>query len=283
MLNVSYDVAKKQYHATLIHQMKVLEAIATKKIKPILGQCYMSSARLLEMGVDDSIHVVNNQMPRLRQTLYDHYIRTGTIFSEIIFKSLEDETKSAVSYEIKGMKEDWWGTFKAWITYTAANQVTKVSDTTKKLIKKVILKGIEGGKSYKKIATDLRKIKNIVNPYRASMIARTETHNGMTAGMKGAMNASRMEYESEWHSTVDERTRRGKFNHLSAFPLGANGERIKKGEKYVGTGERMDRPGDPDGSAGNIIHCRCVELFHVIKKNWGKKEPLIPKVSVRKR
>lgn len=263
MLNIRSDIAKKQYHAILINQMKRLEATSAGRIRPILGQCYMSSARLLEIGVEDSVHVVENQMPRLRLILREHYLRTGTLFSDIIFKALsnEDNIKSVISYEIKGLEEDWWSSFRMWVGTMVAQQVTKVENTTKFLIKKIINKGVADGKSYKKIAKDLRTVKDIVNPYRASMIARTETHNSMTFSMQSAMDSSKVSYEKEWHSTIDERTRRGKFNHIIA-----NGERVLKGEKFVRTGEPLERPGDPAGSAANIIQCRCILLYHVIKK-----------------
>ncbi len=64
----------------------------------------------------------------------------------------------------------------------------------------------------------------------------------------------------------DNRTRDkdDEFNHKAA-----NGQRVKRREKFAikrkkGGVELLDFPGDPKGSPGNIINCRCVMVFEIV-------------------
>lgn len=61
--------------------------------------------------------------------------------------------------------------------------------------------------------------------------------------------------EKEWIATADARTRPA---HLAA-----HGQRVAAGEKFriedplTGAVEELEYPGDPQGSAANVINCRC--------------------------
>lgn len=267
MFNLTTKEQKDRYREAVNKDMDRLAEIQIKRIRPILGQMYLSAARLLELGVEDVDHVVTNQLYRLTEVETNHYKRVATIFSDKVFKLIEIENernKNFTCSNIKGVKDDFWAAILPWITREVAKKVVQVGDTTKRLIRIVIQKGLEEGKGLKQVAKELRKIKNITNPVRAERIARTETHTAMTKSFRTAVDSTRLETEREWSSAKDERTRNldagDAFDHVVA-----NGERIKKGEMYKRTGESLEYPGDSKGSAANIINCRCVELYHVIR------------------
>jgi len=84
-------------------------------------------------------------------------------------------------------------------------------------------------------------------PYRIEMIARTET-------MRASNSAANQLYDEwgmdrQWVATVDNRVR---DTHLEA-----NGQTVAVGEPFSVGGERLMFPGDPEGSPGNTINCRC--------------------------
>jgi len=66
-----------------------------------------------------------------------------------------------------------------------------------------------------------------------------------------------------WLSALDERVRGNEagdvFNHLPP----AHGETVGLREMFVNTGEALAHPGDPNGSAANIINCRCTQIAAV--------------------
>jgi hypothetical protein len=264
MFNIVGKKQKALYQRELTRIMIALERKFSKKIKPIIGRQYLDTAKLVESGVVDIDQAVNDQSSRLADTLKKQYYTTATLFSDEVFNAFEETQKGIEIPQTKGMREDFWTTMISWIKIHGAKKVVQVDDTTKESMRTVILKGVSEGKSYKKIATDLRIIKESASRVRSMRIARTEVHTSAMKSIHTAVISTGVKSEKEWIATIDERTRginiKDKFNHVRA-----NGERVKDDEKFVKTGEPLDYPGDPEGSAANIINCRCVSLFHIIR------------------
>lgn len=76
---------------------------------------------------------------------------------------------------------------------------------------------------------------------RAKALAEELKAVGLDKGAKGLRR--------QWIATLDSRTRP---DHLAA-----HGQTVGVDEPFVVGGERMDYPGDPSASAGNVISCRC--------------------------
>ena len=115
------------------------------------------------------------------------------------------------------------------------------------------------GESHREIAKRIRKTSAAINPHRSRTIALTETHTAAVKSVNAAVASTRIEMIREWVSAKDLRTRtRDKNNiweHFKRFPNGPDGERVAQDGKYKGTGQALAYPGDPSGSAGNIIRC----------------------------
>jgi hypothetical protein len=104
--------------------------------------------------------------------------------------------------------------------------------------------------------------------YRTEMIARTETMRASNAGTTELYKDWGVK-EKEWLSTKDDRTRtygenryakQGPTEHLADWPEGPNGQVVGIGEPFVVSGEKLEFPGDPEGSPENTINCRCTVL-----------------------
>lgn len=87
--------------------------------------------------------------------------------------------------------------------------------------------------------------------YRAEAIARTETIRASNAGTTNLMQEWGIE-EHEWLATQDDRVR---DDHAEA-----GGQVVKVGEPFDVGGEGLLYPGDPAGSPGNTINCRCTTI-----------------------
>jgi hypothetical protein len=96
--------------------------------------------------------------------------------------------------------------------------------------------------------------------YRKELIAKTECIRASNAGTDGLFADWNIE-QREWLSTQDDRTRsrsRGDhYEHLAHWPDGPDGEVKPMGQPFMGTGQPMQYPGDPNGSPANFISCRC--------------------------
>ncbi len=88
-------------------------------------------------------------------------------------------------------------------------------------------------------------------PYQAERIARTEVVSAYNAGSLASYGDAGVE-RKEWLTSIDEKTREGHAD--------ADGQVVNINEGFFVDGEELEHPGDPAGSAGNIINCRCTLL-----------------------
>lgn len=121
----------------------------------------------------------------------------------------------------------------------------------KKKITAQVSRGISTGMTYDQMAKSLSSITNI-GFNNASRIARTEGHriqvqSGMDACYKAKEKGA--DVVKQWDSTLDSRTRK---SHKRC-----DGE-IRELDEEFSNGLMF--PGDPDGKAEEVIHCRCALL-----------------------
>lgn len=134
-----------------------------------------------------------------------------------------------------------------------ATKITQISQTTERQIRQIIQDGIAEGLGIDAIARNLRSNATVVAGVRAAVIARTETHTASQWAQVTAIRDTGLQLRKEWVAAADERTR---VDHSIA-----NGQIVGQNEKFVVGGEELEFPGDPAGSAGNVINCRCVLNF----------------------
>jgi HK97 family phage portal protein len=89
-------------------------------------------------------------------------------------------------------------------------------------------------------------------------IARTTMTGANGAADVLAWEQSGVVDEREWLAALDDRTR--------ADHRDAHGQRVTLDEPFEVDGEALDYPGDPNGSAENIVNCRCSQIGIVSEK-----------------
>lgn len=135
----------------------------------------------------------------------------------------------------------------------ALNSSELITATTMNQLRKLIKDGEVEGLGVREIARDIRdKIPSISN-VRANTIARTETHSAAGYANESAAEATGLNLKKEWVAFIDGREREA---HAEA-----DGQVVSKSETFTVDGEELEYAGDPSGSAGNIINCRCVILY----------------------
>lgn len=134
-----------------------------------------------------------------------------------------------------------------------ATKVTQINRTTEEQIRSVIRTGLEEGLSVDAIARRLRELAAPLSALRSHVIARTETHQAANFGAQQAAELTELEMRREWVATMDSRTR---SPHASA-----DGQTVGMNQPFRVNGESLMYPGDPAGSAGNTIMCRCSVAF----------------------
>lgn len=104
--------------------------------------------------------------------------------------------------------------------------------------------------------------------WQGMRIARTETTTASNFAAVRASAVSGVVMEKVWISAQDSRTRRipeDKFDHYSM-----NGQTVLLTESFNVSGEQLEYPGDQqNGSAGNVINCRCTVAQRVKRDSAG--------------
>lgn len=134
-----------------------------------------------------------------------------------------------------------------------ADKVAQITDTTQAQIRESINEGITEGLGVSAIASNIRARAPILAGVRSAVIARTETHSASQWAQVEAIRDTGLQLRKEWVAAIDERTRN---NHMDA-----DGQIVGPDEAFEVGGESLAFPGDPSGSAENVINCRCVLNF----------------------
>lgn len=129
------------------------------------------------------------------------------------------------------------------------NRITKINSTTYEYIKAIIRNAYEDGETVASVATRIEALFDGFTRERAETVARTETNGIVNAGAEESYRQSGVVERKGWLATQDPVTRDAHSE--------ADGQIVGLNDSFLVDGEYLRYPGDPAGSAGNVINCRC--------------------------
>lgn len=135
-----------------------------------------------------------------------------------------------------------------------ANRMVRVTEGTWTRARAQLIQGFTAGESIEELSARLQSVTDW-SASRAATVARTEIISASNAGALAEVRAVNPEASKEWIATLDDRTRptHREADHETV---------LLDGTFSVGADE-LDFPGDPSGSPGEIISCRCTLAFHI--------------------
>jgi len=188
-----------------------------------------------------------NSAPMAR-TLAASYASIATAFG----KRMGDGMKSFYP----AYRKDFGVTFDDLLTHFlqdwTATRIKQIDATTEEQVRRIVQRTLEEGLTLVDASKAIREAAPSMSLTRAHIIARTEAHTAANAGQQFEAEASEFEMAKEWISAQDDRTRTDPFDHLAE-----DGQTAEKTGFFIIGGEELAYPGDPNGSPGNIINCRC--------------------------
>lgn len=214
-----------------------------------------SAAKAYKTAGHPPAHVFIAHRQRVRIVIEDHYRRTIPVFGQMALKQVKSRR-----IEKKTAQTIYESLVTEWIAREALRKATLIADTDRDEVLEAIESGLSEGLGTEEIARNIRKV-SAQTPYRASVIARTETHAAATFGSIESVRQVERDLGvvmmKEWLATKDERTRP---EHIAA-----DGQQVETNGKFIVGGELMDRPGDPSASASNVVACRCAIIFEEVE------------------
>lgn len=131
------------------------------------------------------------------------------------------------------------------------DKLRDVPRVTRDQMSDAIQTGLQEGQSIDEIAIALRQLFDGMKLSRARTIARTTGTAGFERGQKVAF----LEGGVETRSWLTQRDGRARPAHDAA-----DGQEVGIEDPFTVGGESLQHPGDPNGSPGNVINCRCTQL-----------------------
>jgi len=255
MINLNSVRAKRRAWIIFDRLMRRFEPRIYRKSLVYLRKQYNLAASLVESGVYDIDKELRKGSREISSALTNFYKQVAIAFGTMLIR--DSEKKKDIS-----SRTVFWNHVMRWIRENVGSKVVKIDNTTVNRIKRIIRKGLDEGLSNPQIAAIIYAKTEIETIKRALRIARTETHTSANKGSYEMAKELNMKIK-EWLSAKDERTR-------IAHRL-VNGQRVKIDEPFIVDGEELMYPGDSNGSAANIINCRCTQIYRdEEKKNGGR-------------
>lgn len=213
------------------------------------------------------------------------YNSNGQLDDTILWKELEILYKDVAIFNAKQQYKDldstnvtksidlFLGLWDTWITTWAntylANKVREINETTRSIIADITGRGANEGFTFSEIANQIiERFEGQIGQNRAKMIARTEVGN--------AVNMGKTKSAEDWESEAGIEVYKMWIHRPSREPRGwhyrlDDNKGYPKSHKWsvtipkTGITDLMERPHDPNASAGNVINCFC-SIVYVSKR-----------------
>ena len=221
-----------------------LQRMMDRVLKSIMRQAIDSYEKSGSMANLDT--VIDDRKPEVYLILSTQYRTIIKTFG----KRILDVAKSGGPTDVKVNAELFEDSIQSYINTWAVDKVTLISDTTKDQMRRLITAGLNDELSGAEIAKQIRTQIPSISAVRSDTISRTEVHAAANYANQSAAEATELQLNKEWITFIDGRERE---SHAAA-----NGQVVDANDDFFVDGESLAYPGDPSGSAGNVINCRCV-------------------------
>ena len=174
-------------------------------------------------------------------------------------------------FDASSYHKDWLTRLREWIDTKGANRINQITENTKSKLRDVINSTYQDETitSNQERATAIYKTINdpAYNRARSITIARTETTTaanlGHTIAADTLSDKLNMAMQKTWIPTGDARTRDA-HEAMFLYPP------VPSEQDFLVGGEDLAFPGDPRGSARNVVNCRCRVVYQVVRDASGR-------------
>ena len=202
---------------------------------------------------------------KILQSYVKIYGEIGTIHGKRVGRQINKQINKK-NFTTDGFLNEFQKTLMRWLILNGGQRITSVRRSYADYLTAIVTKGIEDGKTISAISSEMTKLIKNRNFYRwqALRIARTETTAASNYAATVSSSVSGVYMDKVWISALDSRTRRppdSPFNHYVM-----NRVKVPLDKPFRVGGENLMFAGDPKGSAGNVVNCRC-SIAQVVRRD----------------
>lgn len=224
------------------------EATYARKIRLVLMRQVELSAAAIEQGASPEIAAAYVSAAALKPALTSLWMQVIVQEARYQHQELVGETKAAPV----GPLSDWLQKAKNYVQVEGTIAITRITQTTRKLVRGVLDTALQQGMGAKQAARELRKVASF-STKRAVTIARTELIAAANYGSFTGAASTGLDLNKVWLATSDGKTR---TDHSIA-----NGQVVALQGSFAVGGELGQYPGDPSLSARQRCRCRCTVTY----------------------
>lgn len=216
----------------------------------------------------------NMTISGMTEAIKEIYIFVGRRWAQIEYSRLLPELRNLKQVKGFGFNYQWTKFILEYLEKYLFEKVTfEITDTTQKMMLKIINRGIAAGWSIDQTVNRLEDWPFL--RYQAARIVRTETNRAANVGSTAQAETSEYQQMKEWQSAEDHRVR-GKNPKDHADHVALDGVKINAEDVFHDprNGDQLRFPGDPTASAASVINCRCHASYTFKRDSQGN---LIPK------
>lgn len=200
---------------------------------------------LTDEQIEDLLFDVNEEAEYFLDEAKPYYERTISDFGNSNLEDL-DLAQTAIDFDLDNPRVN------NWLDGKEQQFAQTVNNTTWRKLKDELMEGNSEGEGIPGLAERVEKVFDDAHANRSQMIARTEVNGAANFGAMESYKQSGVVERKQWLAALDERTR---FAHANAHTQKKDIDKM-----FDVGGEKLAYPGDPSGSAGNVINCRCTTV-----------------------
>jgi hypothetical protein len=213
-----------------------------------------------------AFYITEESVLKAYNEIYDNI---GTVHGGRVGKRINKQINQK-DFTFDNFLTEFRNELSAWLLKNRTEGIRSVRANYILYINQIIGKGFTEGSTVAQISTDIKKKINSRNFYKwqALRIARTETTTASNYAATVSAKVSGVKMDKVWVSSQDNRTRRPPDDIYDHYNM--NGVKVKLEDNFNVSGQLLMYPGDPKGSAGNIINCRC-SVAQVVRRDQDGK------------
>jgi hypothetical protein len=230
--------------------------IVQKHIKKILGEIPLNNISLSNYQI---LVYSNITEDKIKEMFVDIYTTVGYDYNKRIKKEIERTTKNVL------FSDSFLQDILVFLSGEGGAKIVSVRGTLIEDIIKAIEDKLKNDTSLINLQNAIYEIVQRSQQFykwQALRIARTETTFASAYAAMRAASQSNFEMTKEWIAAKDDRTR--KDHRLE------NGQIVDFNDPFImNDGSQLQYPGDPKGTASQVINCRCTIAFKAKKDKDG--------------